>query len=66
MPAEFSKNDRVAVFLPLSYQVGGLTVFIPRSYIKNTNLKVEVAMKSVLTAWMPGRSDTIEELIRPE
>jgi uncharacterized membrane protein len=53
MPNEFDKQDRVAVFLPLSYQVGGLTVFIPRSYIKYTNMKVEEAMRSALTAWMP-------------
>lgn len=53
MPNEFDKEDRVAVFLPLSYQVGGLTVFIPRSYIKYTNMKVEEAMRSALTAWMP-------------
>lgn len=63
MPDEFTKNDRVAVFLPLSYQVGGLTVFIPRSYIKKTNLKVEVAMRSALTAWMPGRSEALDETL---
>ncbi|OFZ18131.1 MAG: hypothetical protein A2Z20_06200 [Bdellovibrionales bacterium RBG_16_40_8] len=57
MPDEFAKTDRVAVFLPLSYQMGGLTVFIPRAYIRKTNMKVEKAMRSVLTAWMPVRED---------
>ncbi len=50
---EFSKEDRIAVYLPLSYQVGGLTVFLPRSWVKRTNMRVEVAMRSALTAWMP-------------
>jgi uncharacterized membrane protein len=55
MPPEFSKEDRIAVFLPLSYQVGGLTVFIPRSYVKTTSLRVEEAMRSSIVAWMPHR-----------
>jgi uncharacterized membrane protein len=55
LPKEFSKEDRVAVFLPLSYIIGGLTIFVPRSAIRKTDMKVEVAMRSALTAWMPGR-----------
>jgi uncharacterized membrane protein len=55
MPAQFTKGERVAVFLPLSYQVGGLTVFIPREYIRRIDMKVEMAMRSTLTAWMPGQ-----------
>ncbi len=58
MPNEFNKADRVAVFLPLSYQIGGLTIFIPREYIKKTDMKVEVAMRSALTAWMPTSQDS--------
>lgn len=61
MPSEFTKEDRVAVFLPLSYQVGGLTIFVPRSYVKKTGMKVEVAMRSALTAWMPGR-EVVEKI----
>ncbi len=61
LPNEFTKEDRVAVFIPFSYLVGGLTVFIPRSHIKKTNLKVEVAMRSALTAWMPGRSELTDD-----
>ncbi len=57
LPREFTKGDRVAVFVPLSYQIGGLTMFIPRAWIKSTDMKVEVAMRSSLTAWMPARAD---------
>lgn len=55
LPNEFSKADRVAVFIPFSYLIGGLTIFIPRSQIKKTDMRVEVAMRSALTAWMPTR-----------
>jgi len=61
LPSEFDKKDRVAVFLPLSYQIGGLTVFVPRAFIKRTDLKVEVAMRSALTAWMPGMAEDKSE-----
>jgi uncharacterized membrane protein len=57
LPAGFSKDDRVAVFIPLSYMVGGLTVFVPRAHIQKIDMRVEVAMRSALTAWMPGRAD---------
>ena len=54
LPNEFAKDDRIAVFLPLSYQVGGLTVFLPRSQVRKVNMPVEVAMRSAITAWMPS------------
>lgn len=55
MPKEFTKDDRVGVYFPMSYQIGGYTAFIPRAWISKTDIPVEVAMRSALTAWMPGR-----------
>lgn len=55
LPNEFSKTDRIAVFVPFSYLIGGITIFIPRSQVKKTDMRVEVAMRSALTAWMPNR-----------
>jgi uncharacterized membrane protein len=52
MPNGFTKEDRVAVFVPLSYQIGGLTMFLPRDCVQVVNIPVEVAMQSALTAWM--------------
>lgn len=60
LPNEFTKENRIAVFLPLSYQVGGLTVFVPRDRVRKVNMKVEVAMRSALTAWMPGHDRKLE------
>jgi uncharacterized membrane protein len=62
LPNEFTKIDRVAVFLPMSYMVGGLTIFVPRSHIKKTNIKVEEAMRSALTAWMPSSEEDLADL----
>ena len=52
LPDELEKQDRVAVYFPMSYQIGGYTLFLPRSWLKNTNMSVEDAMKNVLTGWV--------------
>ncbi len=48
-------DDVVAVYLPMSYQIGGYTVYIARSQIEATDLTVEQAMRIVLTGGVQGR-----------
>jgi uncharacterized membrane protein len=48
-------DDLVAVYLPMSYQIGGYTVYLPRSKITETDLTVEQAMRIVLTGGVRGR-----------
>jgi uncharacterized membrane protein len=45
-------DDVVAVYVPMSYTVGGYTVFMPRSQLEPTSLSVEAAMRVVLMAGM--------------
>jgi uncharacterized membrane protein len=45
----------VALYLPMSYQIGGYTVYVPRSEIEPTDLTVEQAMRIVLTGGVQGR-----------
>lgn len=54
LPKGLSKQGKVAVYLPLSYQIGGYTVFIPKEWITKLDISVEDAMKLSLTAWMPS------------
>lgn len=54
-PKDENKTDRVAVYFPMSYQIGGYTVFVPRAWITKIDMPVEVAMRSAVTAWMPSR-----------
>jgi len=51
-----SGSGRIAVYLPLSYQIGGYTVLVPRERVTPLDLKVEDAMRMVLTAGIQGRS----------
>jgi|JI10StandDraft_1071094.scaffolds.fasta_scaffold86218_2 uncharacterized membrane protein len=50
-------DDRVAVYLPMSYQLGGFTVLLPRDRLRPLDLGVEDAMRQVLTAGVAGRSE---------
>lgn len=44
----------VAVYFPMSYQIGGYTLVLPRSRIEPLDLPVETAMRLVLTGGMSG------------
>lgn len=48
-------DDLVAVYLPMSYQIGGYTVYLPRSDIRETSMSVEQAMRVVLTGGVQDR-----------
>ncbi len=43
-------DDLVAVYLPLSYQIGGYTMYLPRSKVEPIDIGMEDAMRRVLTA----------------
>ena len=43
-------EETVAVYLPMSYQVGGFTVYVPRSTTTSLDMGFEEATKLVLTA----------------
>ena len=46
------KEDTVAVYLPMSYQIGGFTLFLPRSRVEPVDMTVEDAVRYTLTAGM--------------
>lgn len=50
LPKGIGDKETVAVYLPMSYQLGGFTVMVPRSRIQAVDLPVDQAMKFVLTA----------------
>jgi uncharacterized membrane protein len=46
----------VAVYFPMSYQIGGYTLMVPRERLQPLDLPVETAMRVVLTGGMSGTS----------
>ena len=58
LPTGFLLGDRVAVYLPMGYMIGGYTVFVPREWVQPLDMTVEEAMRSSLFAWMSRTSNT--------
>ena len=50
LPGEFDdEENRVAVYLAMSYQLGGFTVYVPRHRVTPLNISADQAMRAVLT-----------------
>lgn len=47
-------DDLVAVYFPMSYQIGGYTALLPRGRIVPLDMSVETAMRLVLTGGLSG------------
>lgn len=50
-------ENAVAVYFPMSYQIGGYTVFVPRSALTPVNLSINAAMRFAVTAGMSAATD---------
>ncbi len=52
VPGSKADEDLATVYFPMSYQVGGYTVFIHRNQIEEINMSFEKAMQGTLTGWI--------------
>ncbi|HKL54399.1 MAG TPA: DUF502 domain-containing protein [Wenzhouxiangellaceae bacterium] len=52
----FGEEGEVAVYLPLSYQVAGYTIFVPREWLEPIDLPFEESVRLMLTATMSRRT----------
>ena len=52
----FGREGEVAVYLPLSYQIAGYTVFIPKDWCEPVDMAFEDAVRLILTAAMARRN----------
>ncbi len=51
---ESAGNDVVAVYFPMSYQIGGYTFYVPRHRLRPLAMSVEEGMRLVLTGGISG------------
>lgn len=54
LPEGIGREDEIAVYLPMSYQIGGYTLFMPREHATPVAMSREDAMKFILTAGLRG------------
>jgi uncharacterized membrane protein len=45
----------IAVYVPLSYMLGGITVLVPREKVKKIDIPVDQALKLSVTAWIKAK-----------
>lgn len=55
LPMQLTVEDPIAVYLPMSYQIGGYTLFLPRSCLTPLDLSFEEGMKLVITGTIISR-----------
>jgi uncharacterized membrane protein len=60
LPFTPSAEEPVAVYMPMSYQIGGYTLFLPRSALTPLDITFEAAMRLVITGGVtkPGDNQT--------
>jgi uncharacterized membrane protein len=57
LPEELGSEGTIAVYLPMSYQIGGYTLMLPREQVEPLNLSLEDAMRYTLTAGVSARKE---------
>lgn len=55
-------DDRVTVFFPLSYGLGGFTLLVPKSSLIPVDVPIEKAMSLAITGWVKADAKAPEEL----
>ncbi|MBM3208656.1 MAG: DUF502 domain-containing protein [Chlamydiae bacterium] len=61
LPQEIGQESEIIVYIPLSYQIGGLTVVVPKSSVKYINMTVEEGMRFCMTAGMLNQNKKLPE-----
>jgi uncharacterized membrane protein len=57
LPMGKQLTGKVAVFMPLSYGLGGYTLLVPRERITLIDIPIEKAMSLAVTGWVKADSD---------
>jgi uncharacterized membrane protein len=52
LPKYFHDKSLVAVYIPMSFQLGGFTAFVPESHIERTDMKFDYALKGTISSWI--------------
>lgn len=62
LPAGIGSKEQVAVYISMSYNIGGFTITVPRSSVEPVNMPVEDAMRYAITAGVPPKR--LETMVR--
>jgi uncharacterized membrane protein len=54
---ELRDSKLIAVYIPLSYMLGGITILIEREKVKKVDIPVDQALKLSVTAWIKAKEE---------
>lgn len=61
LPGDLGKEDLVAVYMPMSYQIGGYTLLLPRKQLETVDMPTSEALRFTLTAGVTGSPKSLKE-----
>jgi uncharacterized membrane protein len=53
-------TNKISVYIPFSYMLGGMTVIVPREKVKKVDMPVDQAIKLSVTAWIKASEEKRE------
>lgn len=57
---ELPGENKVTVYIPFSYMLGGMTLIVPKDKIRKIDIPVDQALKLSVTAWIKASEDKRE------
>lgn len=60
LPAGTIGANKIAVYIPMSYMLGGFTTIVPRSSVTPVDIPVERAIKLAITGWIKAEKNNLE------
>ena len=61
VPLSPQADDPVAVYLPMSYQIGGYTLYVPRASVRPVDISFEQGMRLAITGGVSANQAPREE-----
>lgn len=62
----FNDADKIGVYIPLSYQIGGYTLYVKREQVTKLQISVEEAMRIALTGGVKAKPQIPSKAKRPK
>jgi uncharacterized membrane protein len=57
---EINSHDKISVYVPFSYMLGGLTLIVSKDRVRKVDLPVDQALKLSVTAWIKANEKNRE------
>lgn len=59
LPEGTFEEETIAVYIPMSYMLGGFTAILPRSSVREVDIPVDKAIKLAITGWIKADKNAL-------